>query len=447
MKKSKVDVIVGLQFGDEGKGKIINELAPNYDVIVRFQGGANSGHTIWKEDGSKVIFNVVPSGMMSPNILGVITQGVVINPQAFMLELSRLQCDIKDIKNRLYISRDIHLTAPYHILLDKFTEKSRDKHGDDIIGSTNRGNTPTYIDKVARRGITIADAISGSYLDFMNKYSNIKDVHMSYITNVLGEHGLKLSEASINDIPYNEYEAMWFESLKDLIKLNICNTVSLLHDHMRDGKSILLEGAQGTMLDIEYGTYPFVTSSAVTSSAAFALTGIPPQMVNKVFGVAKPYITRVGNGFFPTRIHDDNIIDFDASEHIVNVGKEFGSVTGRKRMIGWLDLPQLKYACMINGVTDIILMKCDVLSGLGNMVICTYYKYHDLESYVDVYQGSDSFKDAIMERIDSYGVLDGYPNEKLMDLISRINECLSDVITSPKISMVSMSATNKSVRI
>lgn len=442
--KCKVDVIVGGQHGDEGKGKVINELASNYDVNVRYQGGANSGHTIWKEDGSKVVFNVIPSGILNEGIEGVITQGVVINPQAFMGEVTRVGVDIKDIKKRLYISRDASITTPSHILIDIFTEASRSKGGK-IIGSTNRGNTPTYLDKVARRGLRAIDLAD---TDFIEKYNALKSTHLKYIAFVLGATPRDIEEAKINGIPFDEYEKMWFDSVKQLSSgFMFCNTVSLLHEMCSRGKRILLEGAQGAMLDIEYGTYPFVTSSAVTSSAAFALTGIPPQMVGKVYMVIKPYVTRVGNGFFPTHITEDNKLDWDDAETIVNTGKEFGSVTARKRMIGWLDMPQLKYACMINGATDLILMKCDVLSYTRKIAVCNAYQYEGMPDRTDVYAGSELFTHCHMTTFSPLGDLSDGITPELEDLISYINDYVGDVITEPKITMVSMSATAKSIKI
>lgn len=440
--KRCVDVILGLQFGDEGKGKIINEMASEYDVNVRYQGGANSGHTIWLENGEKVVFNVLPSGMLNPGITGVITQGVVINPLAFTHEVDRVGIHVKNIKERLYISKDVHMTLPVHILLDIFTEMSRSTSGVKTIGSTNRGNTPTYVDRVARRGIRLSDI---AHPDFMDKYNKLTNYHIKHIKN---DHpDFNLSDVKVNGMPYLEYEGLWLKAVERMNEFMYCNTVALLHEMCAEGRRILLEGAQGLMLDIEYGTYPFVTSSSVTASAAFAQTGIPPQMINRVYGVFKPYITRVGSGFFPTIMNDDIKEESVIADHIVEIGKEFGSVTGRKRMIGWLDMPQLKYACMVNGVTDLIMMKCDVLSDIpGNILVCESYEYQGDDNYTDVYEGEDHFRHAVMKEFPKFGDLTVLP-KPFWGLVKYINDYFADVITDPEITAVSCSPTAKSIKI
>ncbi len=451
--KRTVDVLTGAQWGDEGKGKIINDMASKYDVMVRYNGGANSGHTVYTDSGRKVIFNVLPSGLLNKELMGVISGGVVINPYAFMKEVSRvaMACEDKEInddnentdvvydalnklRQRLFISMDTHLTLPIHILIDIFSERGRQEAGQDIIGSTNRGNTPTYVDKVARRGIRVSDIFCK---DFKSKYVKLTKFHIQE----LKSRGITDDEiwnaGTLYGIGLAEYQQEWLDSCVRLRELNCVNTVTLLHNKIAAGAKILLEGAQGLMLDIDYGTYPFVTSSSVTASAAFAQTGIPVQCVNKVFAVMKPYNTRVGSGFFPSKLADESPI----AEELVRIGGEFGSVTGRKRKIGWLDMVQIKHACMINGVTDVIIAKCDVISGIKIVEVIDKYIYGDNKT--TEYNGENGFTGITVELFNMFGELTE-DNVKSTDseigrFIKYINNYLSDVITKPKVVAISIS--------
>jgi adenylosuccinate synthase len=347
-----VDLLLGLQWGDEGKGKIVDVLTQKYDIIARFQGGPNAGHTL-EFDGIKHVLRTIPSGIFHKNAVNIIGNGVVIDPVVFVKELEGLEQFKIDIYNKLIISRKAHLILPTHRLLDAASEASKGKAK---IGSTLKGIGPTYMDKTGRNGLRIGDL---ELDDFKERYRNLADKHEAMI---------KFYDVSIQ---YNlaEMENEFFEAIETLKKLQFIDSEAYLFQALKDGKSILAEGAQGSLLDVDFGTYPFVTSSNTTAAGACTGLGIAPNKIKDVYGIFKAYTTRVGSGPFPTELFDE------VGETMARIGNEFGSVTGRKRRCGWLDLVALKYAVQINGVTQLMMMKGDVLSGFEELKVCTAYKY------------------------------------------------------------------------
>ncbi|MFY7665756.1 adenylosuccinate synthase [Flavobacterium sp.] len=347
-----VDLLLGLQWGDEGKGKIVDVLTQKYDIIARFQGGPNAGHTL-EFDGIKHVLRTIPSGIFHKNAVNIIGNGVVIDPVVFVKELEGLEQFKIDIYNKLIISRKAHLILPTHRLLDAASEASKGKAK---IGSTLKGIGPTYMDKTGRNGLRIGDL---ELDDFKERYRNLADKHEAII---------KFYDVSIQ---YNlaEMENEFFEAIETLKKLQFIDSEAYLFQALKDGKSILAEGAQGSLLDVDFGTYPFVTSSNTTAAGACTGLGIAPNKIKDVYGIFKAYTTRVGSGPFPTELFDE------VGETMARIGNEFGSVTGRKRRCGWLDLVALKYAVQINGVTQLMMMKGDVLSGFEELKVCTAYNY------------------------------------------------------------------------
>lgn len=353
----KVDVILGLQWGDEGKGKIVDALAPAYDIIARFQGGPNAGHTIIFND-RKFVLHTVPSGIFRREITNVIGNGVVLDPVTFCKEIDAIVDAGFNPEENLIISGNCHLIMPSHRLLDAISETAM---GDQKIGSTLKGIGPTYTDKYARKGLR-AGAIEMS--DFQLQYNKRKEQHFDYIRLT----GTDIAQFRFDGLTFGEYEKLWFEAIEKLKKFKIVATEVFLNNALKNGKQVLAEGAQGTLLDIDFGSYPFVTSSNTTTGGVCTGLGIAPQYVGKVFGIFKAYCTRVGNGPFPTELHDE------MGELIRKNGNEFGSTTGRPRRTGWLDLPALRYAVMLNGVTDLVMTKADVLTGLETIQVCSSYK-------------------------------------------------------------------------
>src|SRR6476620_5189733 len=347
-----VDLLLGLQWGDEGKGKIVDVLTSKYDIIARFQGGPNAGHTL-EFDGIKHVLRTIPSGIFHKTAINIIGNGVVIDPVVFQKEIEGLAKFNMDIKSKLLISRKAHLILPTHRLLDAASEASKGKAK---IGSTLKGIGPTYMDKTGRNGIRVGDI---ELEDFKERYRNLADKH---------EELIKFYDVSIQ---YNleEMEKEFFESIEELKKLTFIDSEEYLFKAQKEGKSILAEGAQGSLLDVDFGTYPFVTSSTTTAAGACTGLGIAPNKIGDVYGIFKAYTTRVGSGPFPTELFDE------AGDIMAKVGNEFGSVTGRKRRCGWLDLVALKYAIQINGVTQLMMMKGDVLSGFETLKVCTAYNY------------------------------------------------------------------------
>jgi adenylosuccinate synthase len=348
-----VDLLLGLQWGDEGKGKIVDVLTSKYDIIARFQGGPNAGHTL-EFDGIKHVLRTIPSGIFHKNSVNIIGNGVVIDPVVFIKEIEGLE-KFNDINLhfRLFISRKAHLILPTHRLLDAASEASKGKAK---IGSTLKGIGPTYMDKTGRNGIRVGDL---ELADFKERYRALADKHEAMIAfyDVDLQYDLK------------ELEEEFFASVEELKKLKFIDSEEYLNNAIKEGKSILCEGAQGSLLDVDFGTYPFVTSSNTTAAGACTGLGIAPNRVKQVFGIFKAYTTRVGSGPFPTELFDE------IGETMAKVGNEFGSVTGRARRCGWLDLVALKYAVQVNGVTELYMMKGDVLSGFETLKVCTAYKY------------------------------------------------------------------------
>ena len=347
----KVDLLLGLQWGDEGKGKIVDVLTKNYDIIARFQGGPNAGHTL-EFDGIKHVLHTIPSGIFHKNSMNLIGNGVVIDPVIFQKEIENLEPFNIDFSSKLCISRKAHLILPTHRLLDAASELSK---GKSKIGSTLKGIGPTYMDKTGRNGIRVGDIELEGWLD---KYRKLANKHELLIKNLNVDLQYKLTELE-ND---------FFKAIEKLKKIPFIDSENFIFNELDDNKSILAEGAQGSLLDIDFGTYPFVTSSNTTAAGACTGLGIPPNKIKEVFGIFKAYTTRVGSGPFPTELFDND------GEQMAKVGNEFGATTGRPRRCGWLDLVALKYAVKVNGVTSLMMMKGDVLSGFKKIKICTEYE-------------------------------------------------------------------------
>lgn len=357
----KIDLILGLQWGDEGKGKIVDYLAENYDIVARFQGGPNAGHTL-KFDGKKFILHTVPSGIFRSNLLNLIGNGVVIDPITLQKELNNLRETGYEFESRLYVAKKAHLILPTHRLLDAVSEAAK---GKEKIGSTLKGIGPTYMDKTGRNGLRVGDILLPNFKD---KYRKLRQKHldmiMSYTPSVV---------RSVN-FDLDAEEATWHKSLDELRKLQIIDAEYFINNALSEDKKILAEGAQGSMLDIDFGTYPFVTSSNTITAGVCSGLGVPPSAIGEVIGVMKAYCTRVGSGPFPTELHDD------MGEFIRKEGAEFGSTTGRPRRCGWLDLVQLHYTCMLNGVTQLCMTKVDVLDKIKSLNVATKYAYDGTES-------------------------------------------------------------------
>ncbi|KAA1247815.1 adenylosuccinate synthase [Aquimarina sp. RZ0] len=347
-----VNLLLGLQWGDEGKGKIVDVLTKNYDIIARFQGGPNAGHTL-EFDGIKHVLHTIPSGIFHDKAINLVGNGVVIDPVIFKKELDNLAKFNLDYKSKLLISRKAHIILPTHRILDAASEASKGKAK---IGSTLKGIGPTYMDKTGRNGIRIGDL---ELSDWKKRYRNLANKHEAMID---------FYDAKI-EYDLEELENEFFEAVKTLKSLTFIDSEEYLYQAQREGKKILAEGAQGSLLDIDFGTYPFVTSSNTTAAGACTGLGVAPNKIKEVFGIFKAYTTRVGSGPFPTELFDKD------GETMASVGQEFGATTGRPRRCGWLDLVALKYAVQVNGVTQLMMMKGDVLSGFNTLKVCTAYKY------------------------------------------------------------------------
>ncbi len=346
-----VDVLLGLQWGDEGKGKIVDVLTSNYDIIARFQGGPNAGHTL-EFDGIKHVLHTIPSGIFHPTALNVIGNGVVIDPVIFKKELEGLEKLKVNLDGKLLVSRKAHLILPSHKLLDAASEQAK---GKDKIGSTLKGIGPTYMDKTGRNGLRVGDI---ELPDFKERYTKLVAKHQQILNHYDFEYDLESMEKD------------WFEAIERLKQIEFIDSEHYLVNARKEGKKVLAEGAQGSLLDIDFGTYPFVTSSNTVTAGACTGLGIAPNRIGDVFGIFKAYLTRVGSGPFPTELFDDT------GAAIQKAGNEFGATTGRARRCGWIDLPALKYAININGVTKLMMMKADVLSEFPTIKVCTHYKYN-----------------------------------------------------------------------
>ena len=349
-----LDLLLGLQWGDEGKGKIVDAITSDYDIIARFQGGPNAGHTI-EFDGHKHVLHTIPSGIFNQGAINIIGNGVVIDPAIFLNEINGLKKFNIDLNSKLFISKRAHLILPTHKIIDATSEASKGKKK---IGSTLKGIGPTYMDKTGRNGIRVGDIIDDNW---QKKYNSLKEKHLSLISNF---------NQSV-DIDLNKLEADFFEGIKCLKSFNLIESENYLNKSIKKGKRILAEGAQGSLLDIDFGTYPFVTSSNTTSAGACSGLGVPPNKIKNIRGIFKAYTTRVGSGPFPTELFDST------GEKIREIGHEYGATTGRDRRCGWLDLVALKYTIEINGVTELNIMKSDVLSSIGKLLVCTSYTIDD----------------------------------------------------------------------
>lgn len=346
----KIDVLLGLQWGDEGKGKIVDVLAPKYDIVTRFQGGPNAGHTL-KFNGKKYVLHTIPSGIFTDGAINVIGNGVVLDPGIFKAEIEQVKAENPDIFNCLKISRRANLILPTHRILDAANEAAK---GKSKIGSTLKGIGPTYTDKISRNGLRVGDILMP---DFKQKFDALTKRHLREIASL-----------NFTDFDLEKPTKEWFEGIEALKKFEFVDAEMLINEKIGSGKSVLAEGAQGTMLDIDFGSYPFVTSSNTICAGACTGMGVAPQKIGEVFGIFKAYCTRVGAGPFPTELFDET------GEKIRTLGGEFGATTGRPRRTGWLDLVELKYSCMINGVTQLICTKGDVLNDFDTIKACVEYE-------------------------------------------------------------------------
>ena len=403
-----VDLLLGLQWGDEGKGKIVDVLTAKYDIIARFQGGPNAGHTL-VFNGRKHVLHTIPSGIFHEGKINLVGNGVVIDPVIFKKELDKLEEVGVDYKKSMLISRKAHLILPTHRIIDAVSEKSKGKKK---IGSTLKGIGPTYMDKTGRNGIRVGDLESDNWLE---KYRNLANKHQ------------KMVNFYDVDLEYNleELEKEFFAAVDVLKTLNFTDSEEYIFNAQKNNKSILAEGAQGSLLDIDFGTYPYVTSSNTTAAGACTGLGVAPNSIKDVYGIFKAYTTRVGSGPFPTELFDED------GEAMGRIGKEFGATTGRSRRCGWLDLVALKYACQINGVTQLMMMKADVLSGFKTIKICTSYLYkgneiehfpYDInsENIEPIYKSFNGWEDDLTQKED----FDDLP-KSLKDFISYIEKELN----------------------
>jgi adenylosuccinate synthase len=407
----KVDVLLGLQWGDEGKGKIVDVITPEYEVIARFQGGPNAGHTL-EFNGIKHVLHTIPSGIFHVGKSNVVGNGVVVDPIIFKREIDALVKMGVDVKKQLQISRKAHLILPTHRLLDAASEQEK---GNKKIGSTLKGIGPTYMDKTGRNGLRVGDVLEA---DFEAKYNALK-----------GKHERILSHYVNFEYELDELEKEWMASLETLRSLTIIDSEHYLNQGLKSGKKILAEGAQGSLLDIDFGSYPFVTSSNTITAGACTGLGIAPNKIGEVFGIFKAYCTRVGSGPFPTELHDE------VGEQIRKQGAEFGATTGRPRRCGWIDLPALKYAIMINGVTQLIMTKADVLSNFGTIKVCTHYTYKDAVIDYMPYDIKDNQVEPVYEELPGWSTdltglrkMEDLPNE-LTDYINYLEKQLETPIT------------------
>lgn len=407
-----IDLLLGLQWGDEGKGKIVDVLTADYDIIARFQGGPNAGHTL-EFGGIKHVLHTIPSGIFHEKSVNVVGNGVVIDPVILAKEIDDLSKYNLDIPSRLFISRKAHLILPTHRLLDAASEASKGKAK---IGSTLKGIGPTYMDKTGRNGLRVGDT---ELPDFMERYHALVKKHLAMLDNY---------NARI-EFDLNELEREWFAALEVLKTLTFVDSEHYLNQAVAQGKKILAEGAQGAMLDVDFGTYPFVTSSNTMAAGACTGLGVPPRAIGEVFGIFKAYTTRVGSGPFPTELNDAT------GDHLCEIGREYGATTGRRRRCGWLDLPVLKYACMVSGVSQLMMMKADVLSGFPEVKVCTHYEYMGKKIDYLPYNIEEKYVRPIYETLpgwngDLTGVTDeaGIPQE-LCAYIAYIEKALGVPIT------------------
>ena len=350
----KVDVILGLQWGDEGKGKIVDVLTPNYDIVARFQGGPNAGHTL-EFEGQKYILKSIPSGIFQEGIMNIIGNGVVIDPALFKQEVDKLEETGHILTDRLYISKKAHLILPTHRLLDAASETAM---GEEKIGTTGRGIGPTYTDKISRHGLRVGDL----FHNFQEKYQKVVERHKKILSRYNIQYDLEALEKE------------WFEGVEKIKQYKVIDSEFFINKHISSGGSVLAEGAQGSLLDIDFGSYPFVTSSNTICAGACTGLGIAPQQIGDVFGIFKAYCTRVGSGQFPTELFDHD------GQKLRDNGNPYGSVTGRPRRCGWIDLVALRYTIMLNGVNKLVMMKSDVLDSFDTIKVCVSYTVDGVET-------------------------------------------------------------------
>lgn len=375
----KVDVILGAQWGDEGKGKVVDVMAPDYAVIARFQGGPNAGHTLIF-DGRKHVLHTIPSGVFRPGVWNLVGSGVVIDPVTFLKEVKQLDAAGVDVRPRLLISRRAHLILPTHCALDAASEADK---GKGKIGSTLKGIGPTYMDKTGRNGLRVGDI---ELPDFRQRYQALVAKH----ERLFGIHE--------HQVEWRGGEAEWLDAVEALRQFTLVDSAQWINAELAAGRSVMAEGAQGTLLDIDFGTYPYVTSSNTISAGACIGLGVGPSRIGKVIGIFKAYCTRVGSGPFPTELHDA------AGEALRKAGNEFGATTGRPRRCGWLDLPALRYAAMVNGVTELAMMKADVLGGMNEVQVCTAYRINGKETTDFPYELSGDVE-PVYTTLDGWGTL------------------------------------------
>ena len=354
---TKIDVLLGLQWGDEGKGKIVDVLTPRYDVIARFQGGPNAGHTL-EFNGMKHVLHIIPSGIFHKDKVNLIGNGVLIEPRIFRQEIDELTQKGVDATQNLYISKKAHLILPSHRMMDAANEQAK---GNAKIGSTLKGIGPAYTDKIARNGLRVGDTLA---FDFRERYLILKEQHIRMAQTL----GFDVAAFRIDGVSLDEYERQWMESLETLKCFRFVNSEYFINQCLREDKKVLAEGAQAMMLDIDFGTYPFVTSSNTITAGVCTGLGVAPSTIGKVMGITKAYCTRVGAGPFPTELFDET------GRQLCELGHEYGATTGRPRRCGWIDLPALRYACMINGVTDLFVTKPDVMNDFDEVCMCTSYE-------------------------------------------------------------------------
>lgn len=353
---TKIDVLLGLQWGDEGKGKIVDVLTPNYDVIARFQGGPNAGHTL-EFNGMKHVLHIIPSGIFHKDKLNLIGNGVLIEPRIFKQEIEELAAKGVDATQNLYVSKKAHLILPSHRMMDAANEQAK---GNMKIGSTLKGIGPAYTDKIARTGLRVGDTLAS---DFRERYEMLKAQHLRMAKTL----GFDVDTFRIDGMSLDEYEQQWMASLDTLKRFRFVNSEYLINQCLKDNKKVLAEGAQAMMLDIDFGTYPFVTSSNTITAGVCTGLGVAPTAIGRVMGITKAYCTRVGAGPFPTELFDET------GARLCELGHEYGATTGRPRRCGWIDLPALRYACMINGVTELYVTKPDVMNDFDTISMCTHY--------------------------------------------------------------------------
>ena len=405
-----VDVILGLQWGDEGKGKIVDYFAPNYDVVARFQGGPNAGHTLYV-NGQKVVLHQIPSGIFHADKINLIGNGVVLDPVTLMKECATVAAMGVDYKKNLFISQRAHFILPTHRALDKASEIQK---GNDKIGSTLKGIGPAYMDKTGRNGLRIGDLLDKS---FTSQYIKLRLKHQRLLDNYNFQEDI------------SSWEDEFFEAVEMLRSFNIVNGEYFINDKISQGKRVLAEGAQGSMLDVDFGTFPFVTSSNTITAGVCSGLGIAPQKIKDVLGVSKAYCTRVGSGPFPTELHDET------GELIRKTGSEFGSTTGRPRRCGWIDLVALKFACMINGVTKIIMTKADILDALPALKVCHSYSINGVETNEVPFQMNKLDIVPVYESFEGWqcdsSAINSYENlpEKMKVYVQHLNQFLQVPVT------------------